>query len=246
MRNGTSWGKKEKACTDEAKEDHGDQWDHVVIDVESRSVISMVCGKRTKENTEELIQDFATRCNDGEPPELFTTDDYSCYEDAFLHVYGVWTIPERTGKRGRPRKPFQTEPDMQYATVKKQRKLGRVVSIEIKQVYGTNDALKAVLESSLVSNAVNTSFVERQNGMDRHLNARKARKTLEFSKDCEYHVCHSWLCVSYYNFCWDHRSLRVEIGDREYAHRSPMMALGVTKHIWSAEELATYQTIAGH
>jgi hypothetical protein len=26
-----------------------------------------------------------------------------------------------------------------------------------------------------------TSFVERQNGTDRHLNARKARKTLEFS-----------------------------------------------------------------
>ena len=102
------------------------------------------------------------------------------------------------------------------------------------------------MTKSSVSNAVNTSFVERQNGTDRHLNARKARKTLAFSKDCEYHVCHSWLCVAYYNFCWDHGSLRVETGDREYAHRSPMMALGVAKHIWSVEELATYQTIAGH
>ena len=141
---------------------------------------------------------------------------------------------------------FQTEPEMQYATVKKERKRGRIVSVDIKQVYGTDAGLAAALESSSVSNAVNTSFVERQNGTDRHLNARKARKTLAFSKDCEYHVCHSWLCVAYYNFCWDHRSLRVETGDREYAHRSPMMALGVTDHIWSVEELATYQTIADH
>ena len=51
MRNGASWEKKEKACTDEEKEEHGDQRDHVVIDAESKAVISMVCGKRTKENT---------------------------------------------------------------------------------------------------------------------------------------------------------------------------------------------------
>ena len=104
-RNGVSWGKKEEACSNEEKEEYGDQWDHVVIDTESKAVISMVCGKRTKENTEELIQDFASRCNNGNPPELFTTDDYPCYEDAFLHVYGELVIPEQTGKPGRPRKP---------------------------------------------------------------------------------------------------------------------------------------------
>jgi hypothetical protein len=135
---------------------------------------------------------------------------------------------------------------MQYATVKKKRKRGRVVSVDTKQVYGTEDALKAALESSSVSDAVNTAFVERHNGIDRHLNPRKTRKTLGFPKDCEYHVYHSWLCIAYYNFCWDHSSLRVGIADRLYTHRSPMMALGVTKHIWSVEELATYQTIAGH
>ena len=135
-------------------------------------------------------------------------------------------IPERTGKPGRPKGPLQTEPDMQYATVRRTRKGGRVISVDTKQVYGTNDALEAALGSSSVSNEVNTSFVERQNGTDRHINARKARKTLEFSKDCEYHVCHSWLCVAYYNSCWDHRSLRVETDDREYAHRSPHDGVG--------------------
>jgi len=240
------WGKKEEVCLDNEKEDHGDQWDHVVIDAESKAVISMVCGKRTKENTEELIQDFASRCNDGEPPELFTTDDYPCYKDAFVHVYGKWEFPERTGKPGRPREAYQTEPDMQYATVKKQRKQGRVVSIGIEQIYGTEDGLKASLESSSVSNTINTSFIERQNGTDRHLNARKARKTLEFSKDKIYHVGQSWLCMTYYNFCWDHRSLRIGTMDMKYIHRSPMMALGVTDHIWSIESMVSYQIIKDH
>jgi hypothetical protein len=31
--------KKEKACMDEEKADHGDQWDHAVIDAESKAVI---------------------------------------------------------------------------------------------------------------------------------------------------------------------------------------------------------------
>lgn len=206
----------------------------------------MVCGKRTKENTEELIRDFASRCNEGKPPELFTTDDYPCYKDAFRRMYGKWNFPERTGKPGRPMGSYQTEPDMQYATVKKHRKQGRVVSIDIEQIYGTEESLKTALESSPVSTTINTSFVERQNGTDRHLNSRKARKTLEFSKDNDYHKCHSWFCASYYNFCWDHRSLRMEIGIREYTHRSPMVALGVTNHIWLVEEMATYQTIADH
>ena len=100
----------------------------------------MVCGKRTKDNTEELIHDFALRCNvcssvgrrndNGKPPELFTTDDYPCYKDAFRHVYGKWNFPERTGNPGRPREAYQTEPEMQYATVKKHRRkrsIGEVV-----------------------------------------------------------------------------------------------------------------------
>lgn len=240
------WGKKEEVCLDEEKEERGDQWDHVVIDAESKAVISLVTGKRTKENTDELIRDFAGRVNEGEPPRLFSTDDYPCYKDALLSVYGKLVFPERTGKRGRPRGPFRTVPDMQYVTVKKHRKHRHVVSVEAEQVYGTKDELGETLESSLVSNTVNISFVERQNGTDRHLNARKARKTLEFSKDNKYHVCQSWLCMTYYNFCWDHRSLRIGTMDMEYIHRSPMMALGVTDHIWLIEEMVFYQAIKDH
>jgi hypothetical protein len=45
-------------------------------------------------------------------------------------VYGKWYFPERTGNPGRPRKAYKTEPEMQYATVKKHRRkrsIGEVV-----------------------------------------------------------------------------------------------------------------------
>ena len=40
--------------------------------------------------------------------------------------------------------------------------------------------------------------------------------------------------------------LRTETGAATYTHQSHMMVLGVTEHIWSVEEMAVYQTKAGH
>ena len=63
---------------------------------------------------------------------------------------------------------------------------------------------------SKVSRAINTAFVERQNGTDRHRNARKARKTYRFSKDWRYHEAVTYLTMYVYNFCWPVRTLRVK------------------------------------
>ncbi|MCZ6681109.1 MAG: hypothetical protein O7E52_28140 [Candidatus Poribacteria bacterium] len=191
----------------------------------------MVCGKRTKENTEERIGDFASRANDGNPPQLFTTDADWCYKGALLCVYGQWVYPEPTGKPGRPRHPYQMVPDLQYVTVKKVRKGGRVVNVTPEQVYGTPDALCAALSDSKASNGVNTAFVERQHGTDRHLNRRKVRKTLAFSKEKAFHHCQSWIGIPYYNFCWDPRSLRIKTGAGTDTPQSPMMVLGVTDRV---------------
>ena len=62
---------------------------------------------------------------------------------------------------------------------------------------------------SRVSRAINTAFVERQNGTDRHRNARKARKTYRFSKDWRYHEAVTYLTLYSYNFCWPVRTLAV-------------------------------------
>ena len=94
--------------------------------------------------------------------------------------------------------------------VEKTREKGRVVSIATRVVFGTMAAVIAALGMSKVSRAINTSFVERQNGTDRHRNARKARKTYRFSKDWRHHESVTYLTMYVYNFCWPVRTLRIK------------------------------------
>src|SRR5205814_882946 len=94
--------------------------------------------------------------------------------------------------------------------VEKTREKGRVVAIATRVIFGTLVAVTAALGMSKVSRAINTAFVERQNGTDRHRNARKARKTYRFSKDWRHHEAVTYLTMYIYNFCWPVRTLRVK------------------------------------
>ncbi len=61
--------------------------------------------------------------------KLITTDEYPAYETAILQAYGQTIVPPRTGRPGRPRAPYKVAPqDLCYATVRKTRKKGRVLS----------------------------------------------------------------------------------------------------------------------
>ena len=93
-------------------------------------------------------------------------------------------VPPRTGRPGRPRKPYKVAPaGLNYATVHKTRKKGRVVAVTTRVIFGTAATVAAAVEASAVSRTVNTAFVERHNGTDRNRNARKLRKTYCVSKD---------------------------------------------------------------
>ena len=143
--------------------------------------------------------------------DLMTSDDYPAYETAILHAYGETVTPPRTGKPGRPKAPYQAPPPgLTYATVTKRREKGRVVEVGTRVVFGTIAAVLLALGLSKVSRAINTAFVERQNGTDRHRNARKARKTYRFSKDWRYHEAVTYLTLYSYNFCWPVRTLAVK------------------------------------
>jgi IS1 family transposase len=181
--------KKEKNCDpdDPADDRKGDTWDHVAIDAESRLVVSVVPGERTTESVVAVVEDVKRRTG-GRLMDLITTDGYPAYEDAILRAYGDTITPPRTGRRGRPRAAYKVAPKgLTYAVVEKTREKGRVVSIATRVVFGAMAAVIAALAMSRVSRAINTSFVERQNGTDRHRNARKARKTYRFSKDWRHH-----------------------------------------------------------
>jgi IS1 family transposase len=230
--------KKEAHCDrdDPADDRKGDCWDHVALDPEHKLVVAVVPGKRTAEGTAALVAEFRRRTG-GRLMDLMTSDDYPAYETAILHAYGETITPPRTGKPGRPRAPYRAPPPgLTYATVTKRREKGRVVGIGTRIVFGTIAAVLLASGMSKVSRAINTAFIERQNGTDRHRNARKARKTYRFSKRWQSHEAVTFLSLYCDNFCWPVRTLAIKDAEGRCVKRSPAMAAGLTDHVWSMSE----------
>jgi hypothetical protein len=105
--------------------------------------------------------------------------------------------------------------------------------------FGTLVAVLAARAVSLVSQGVNTVFVERHNGSDRNRNRRKVRKTCCFSKDGQVHEAMTYFTMYRYNFCWPVRTLRVKVGEKQYEPRTPARVAGLTDHIGTIQEWAT-------
>lgn len=216
----------------------------MVYDAEHRLVLAVVPGARSIENAEEAVQELHDRTA-GRTDILITSDAYPAYETAIDHVYGVPEPPKPPGTPGRrPVQPSRhAPPDLKYATVHKEREKGRVVAIVTAVLLGTWQAVAGALKRSGVSRTINTSFVERHHGTDRHHNARKARKTYRFSKDWRMHEAMTYYTMSSYNFCWPVRTLGVRTGTGKWQKRTPAMAAGLADHVWSLEEWLTFPAI---
>jgi IS1 family transposase/transposase-like protein len=226
--------KKEKNCDEDDPEDRfrGDCWDHVAFDPEHRLVLAVVPGERTAESVRELVGDVKERL-DGRVPDLITTDEYAPYQGAILEAFGEEVVPPRTGRPGRPRSPYRVPPEgLNYATVHKTRKKGRVVEVATRVIFGTAATVQAALADSVASRTVNTAFVERHNGTDRSRNARKVRKTYCFSKDWWMHRAATFFSKYSYNFCWPVRTLKAKDG----AAQTPAMMAKLTDHVWTLTE----------
>ena len=177
--------KKEKNCdpTDPADDHKGDWWDHVAFDPEHKLVLAVVPGARVGENAEEVVREVEGRLG-GRPPGLITSDEHAPYETAIEAVFSE-EVPRAEGRPGRPRLLPERRPvaGLLYATVRKQRSGGRVVSVDRRVVVGGLEEVEQILKDSVCSRTINTSFVERQHATDRGRNARKSRRTYRFSKD---------------------------------------------------------------
>jgi hypothetical protein len=192
----------------------------------------VVVGKRVTENVAFLLEGVKRRLG-GRAPALVTSDEYPADAEALLSVFGREEVPPRTGAPGRPAGPRVVPPaGMTYGTVHKTRKRGRVVKVEAKVVFGAAPA-----------GGVSTSLLERQNGTDRHRNARKGRKTYRFSKDWGAHDALTAFTLYSYNFCWPVRTLRQKAGGERWQQRTPAMAAGLADHVWDLEEWLTLPAV---
>src|SRR3954468_6310854 len=244
------WGfvaKKEASCDplDPLDRLRGDDWDHTAVDPESRLLLALVPGKRDGATCEQLIRQVRDRTG-GRTDLLITSDEHAPYETSIHEVYGVETLRPRRPGPGRPPRPVKVvPPELCYATVRKRREKGRVVEVVRTLVLGTLYRLGGLLGRSTASTTINTSFVERNNGTDRHQNSRKHRKTYGFSKEMELHHAASYFIGYSYNFCWCVRTLRFREEEGGWMARTPAMAAGPTYHFWSLEEWITYPAKPG-
>ncbi len=235
--------KKREHCNprDPADAQKGDWWDHKAYDPEHRLVLCVVPGARNAENAEEAVAQFKRRTG-GRVMDHITSDAHRPYREAILQAYGAEVTVTPTGRPVRaPHKV--APPSLCYATVHKVRRLGRVVEVVIRLVFGTAALLAAALQSSAVSRAVNVSFLERQHLTDRHRNARKRRRTYCFSKSWEAHEAATYFTLYSYNFCWPVRTLRTRSPDGSWQQRTPAMAAGLTDHVWSLAEWLRFPAI---
>ena len=203
-------------------------------------LLALVPGKRDGPSCQRLIRQVHDRTG-GRADVLLTSDEHAAYETAIRQVYGVETPRPRRPGPGRPPRPVKVVPaDLCYATVRKRREKGRVVEVVRTLVFGTLYLLGGLLKRSAVSKTINTSFVERHNGTDRHQNSRKHRKTYGFSKEIALHHAASSFIGYSYNFCWCVRTLRIRGEDGHWQPRTPAMAARLTDHVWSLWEWITY------
>jgi hypothetical protein len=162
-------------------------------------------------------------------------DGYRAYVSA---VQRVFRAPLPNGKRGRPR--LIPWPDIFIGQVIKRYRTKWVIAIDCQMAQGAQEQAEALLTQSQGGQQLNTAFTERLNATFRSRLATLGRRTRSLARLDETLQAGMYLIGCVYNFCTDHKSLRVPGiigGRRKWLSRTPAMAAGITDHRWTVKEL---------
>src|ERR687885_472577 len=192
------------------------QWVWVAMDPESKLLLVIDVGNRTLAMAQRVVhqvaQVFAPDC-----APLFLTDGFREYLTALLTHYGQWVqLPRRQAQGPAPKPRWMPLPGLLYAQVVKTVRRRRLVRVSHRVVFGTLEAVKAVLAP--LGCQINTAFIERLNLTIRQHVAAVGRRVSTLCKGEEglrqqvalYHV--------YYNFCLPHASLRQPVPQLVHTH----------------------------
>jgi hypothetical protein len=168
---------------------------------------------------------------------MFFSDGFSCYLQALIECYHQIKTFQKTGKRGRPKKPVkEPHPELVYGQLVKEKEGGRLVRISKRIRCGAERLAKSGF-------TIGTSLLERLNLTFRQSLAPLGRKTLSFSKDCKRMRQQVVFFQVFYNFARPHMGLRERICDQAnifesaWLPRTPAMAAGITGHVWTFRDL---------
>jgi IS1 family transposase len=224
-------------------------WVWTAIDPVSKLLLAIEVGPRTVEMAQRVVHQVAQRLASTCVP-LWLSDGFKGYLPAILGHFGAWHQPKRQRAQGPAPKPrWLPLPGLLYAQVIKQYRRRRVVGVTHRIVFGTLEAVQAVLAP--LGCQINTAFVERLNLDIRQRVAAVGRRvnTLCQGEDGMLHqlaVFHV-----YHNFVLPHASLRQLLlvpeptngsgSAKQWQPCTPAMAAGLTDHVWSLKEVLLYR-----
>ena len=193
---------KQARVEDDDPKEWGDQYSFIALDADKKAILAYHVGKRTKANTIGFSLDLATRLRFS--PQI-TSDGFDSYKDAIKIAFG---------------------PNADYAMLIKQ--YVAECGVEAARRYQSADVTgteKIIVSGEPEMDDINTAYVERQNLTLRMLTRRFNRLTNAHSKVLRNHRAAMDLYVGYYNFCWEHSTLK----------KTPAEAIGVAGVAWTVE-----------
>ncbi len=174
-------------------------------------------------------------------PLLVCVDGWRAYFPAVRTVFRE-AVP--SGRRGHP--TWRPWDGVCLAQVVKQYERGHVVGVVRRVVQGTVTQVEGLLRHTQGGGVINTAYAERLNATFRQRLSTLVRRSRALAHEPETLHHGLYLIGTVYNFCTDHRSLRLLLyvgrsGHRHWVRRTPAMAAGLTDHRWSMQELLTYR-----
>ena len=171
-------------------------------------------------------------------PLLICVDGFRAYVKAIQRVFRT---PLPTGKRGRPR--LISWPHIHIGQVVKRYNAKRIIGISRRMAQGSLPIAQMLIADSNGGSMLNTAFIERLNATFRSRLARLTRRTRSLTRNHQSLTYLMFLMGCVYNFCTDHKSLRLPgvIGGRKWIPRTPAIAAGLTDHRWTVKELLSFR-----
>jgi IS1 family transposase len=191
---------------------YGSMWTWTALDADSKLMISWIVSDRNQEAADALIRDLKKRVS---MRIQISSDGLPEYFNAILKtfLYGEADHGEVIKKYANSKPVEGTSPKSAASRYSP----GRLLSIEKRIAFGQP-----------LDKYISTSFMERWNLTLRMQNRRFTRLTNAFSKKAANHCFMLAISMVFYNFCRKHRSLQ---------GRTPAMAAGITKYVWTASDL---------
>ena len=215
------------------KEAEKARWLWLAIDPVSKALPALHLGGRQATDAYSLVHDLKQRLHPNCVP-AFTTDGLRTYFHAITAHFGWWFRPPRARKDH-----WHVHDALQYGQLVKRRERRQVTYTITRMLWGKRQDLYDTLEKQGFRRLIQTAFIERVNLTIRQGVSLLTRRTWSLPQTDQHLLNHVEWWRYYYHWIRPHQMLCEPVPGEKHRRRdrTPAMALGLTDHLWTVEEI---------